>query len=459
MEEVKQENKMGVMPEGKLLFNMSAPIIISMLIQALYNIVDSIFVGMYDPEKNYALAAVNLAFPIQSLMISFSVGTSVGVASYLSRSLGQKNYKDANLTAVNGIFLSVITCFVFAVFGWFFAPVYYRFQSAVPEIIEYGVVYVRIVTVCSIGIFLAVVLERLLQSTGRTIYNMYTQGIGAITNIVFDYLLIFGIGPFPRLGVAGAAAATVFGQVVSAILGLFFNIYKNKEINISIRGFRPSGRIIKQIYIVGLPSIVMQSVMSLLTMALNKILTLNPNELEITAGQNVLGAYYKLQSFIFMPVFGLNNAMVPIIAFNYGAKNKKRIMKTYCLALVAAFIYMFLGMLAFMLIPEQLLSLFSLSPLAVGIGKQALRIISVSFLFAAFSIISVSAFQALGNGVYSMLNSLSRQVIVILPSAYILFKTLGVYYIWYAFPLAEVVSVILCAVFITRIYNRKLKNL
>ncbi len=459
MENIQKENKMGVMSEGKLLFNMSTPIIISMLIQALYNIVDSIFVGMYDPVDNYALAAVNLAFPIQSLMIAFSVGTCVGVASYLSRSLGRKNYEEASAAAKNGIFLSVVTCFVFAVVGWIIAPVYYAFQSNIPEIVEYGIQYVRIVTSCSIGLFLAVVMERLLQATGLTIYNMYSQGIGALTNILFDYLLIFGIGIFPRMGVAGAAVATVLGQVLGAVLGILFNIYKNKEINISLRGFRPSGRVIKNIYIVGLPSIVMQSVMSFLTMALNKILTFNVNELEITAGQNVLGAYYKLQSFIFMPIFGLNNAMVPIIAYNYGAKNKRRIMRTYRLALTVAFIYMMCGLLAFMTVPGQLLNLFNLSPLAVDIGKSALRIISLSFLFAAFSIISVSTFQALGNGIYSMINSLSRQVIVILPAAYILFTQFGVYYIWYAFPMAEILSVVLSAIFMIKIYNEKIKNL
>lgn len=450
---------MGVKSEGKLLFGMATPIIISMLIQALYNIVDSIFVGNYDPVNNYALAAVNLAFPIQSLMIAFSVGTSVGVASYLSRSLGEKNYNDANLAATNGIFLSIITCAVFAVVGWFIAPVYFGFQTNVPEIAEYGIQYVRIVTVGSIGIFIAVIMERLLQATGRTIYNMYTQGLGAIINIIFDYLLIFGIGFFPRLGVAGAAYATILGQIIGALLGVVFNIYKNKEINISLKGFKPCARIIKEIYIVGLPSIIMQSVMSFLTMALNKILTLTPNELEITAGQNVLGAYYKLQSFIFMPVFGLNNAMVPIIAYNFGARRKKRIMRTYFFALITAFIYMSAGMLVFMLIPDKLLSMFSLSALAIDIGKSALRIISVSFLFAAFSIISVSTFQALGNGIYSMLNSLSRQVVVILPAAYLLFKYFGVYYIWYAFPMAEIVSVLLSLVFMIRIYNKKIKNL
>lgn len=454
-----QENKMGVMSEGKLLFNMATPMIISMLVQAMYNIVDSVFVGMFDPELNYALAAVNLAFPIQSLMISVSVGTGVGVNSLLSRSLGEKNVKDANLTAGNGIFLSLCSYAVFALIAGIAAPYFYSFQTSVPQIAEYGTTYVRIVTIGSFGLFAQVMLERLLQSTGRTIYNMISQGTGAVINIIFDYLLIFGIGPFPVMGVAGAAAATVFGQIVGALLGFYFNIKKNPELTLSLASLKPNWRIIKQIYIVGLPSIVMQSITSVLTVGINKIIALDPNHEVVTAGQNVFGAYFKLQSFVFMPVFGLNNGMVPIVAYNYGARSKKRIMRTYKIATICAMVYMCLGMLVFCAFPGELLGLFSLSELAVKMGTVALRILSTSFLFAGFSIITVSTFQALGNGIYSMINSLCRQLVVILPAALIFYYLFGIDAIWFAFPLAEVFSVILSIVLMLRLYKRKLKDL
>ncbi|MCI8332784.1 MAG: MATE family efflux transporter [Clostridiales bacterium] len=453
------ENKMGVMSEGKLLLNMATPMIISMLVQAMYNIVDSVFVGMFDPEFNYALAAVNLAFPIQTLMIAVSVGIGVGVNSFLSRSLGEKNFEDANFAAGNGIFLSVCSYVVFAVIAGIAAPSFYAFQTDVPKIIEYGTSYVRIVTIGSIGIFVQVIMERILQSTGQTFYNMISQGTGAIVNIVFDYLLIFGVGPFPAMGVAGAAAATVFGQIVGASLGIYFNIRKNHEISLSLRYMLPKARVIKQIFVVGLPSIIMQSIASVLTVGINKIIALDPSQEVVTAGQNVFGAYFKLQSFVFMPVFGLNNGMVPIIAYNYGARNKKRIMRTYKIAVICAMIYMCLGLVVFSLFPGELLALFSLSEQAVTMGIHALRIMGLSFLFAGFSIITVSTFQALGNGIYSMINSLCRQLIVILPAALLFYHFWGVNSIWYAFPLAEVFSVMLSIFFMVKLYNQKLKHL
>ncbi|MCI8590463.1 MAG: MATE family efflux transporter [Clostridiales bacterium] len=453
------ENKMGVMSEGKLLLNMATPMIISMLVQAMYNIVDSVFVGMFDPEFNYALAAVNLAFPIQTLMIAVSVGIGVGVNSFLSRSLGEKNFEDANFAAGNGIFLSVCSYIVFAVIAGIAAPSFYAFQTDVPEIIEYGTAYVRIVTIGSIGIFIQVMMERILQSTGQTFFNMISQGTGAIVNIVFDYLLIFGIGPFPAMGVSGAAAATVLGQIVGALLGIYFNIRKNHEISLSLRYMLPKGRVVKQIFVVGLPSIIMQSIASVLTVGINKIIALDPSQDVVTAGQNVFGAYFKLQSFVFMPVFGLNNAMVPIVAYNYGARNKKRIMRTYKIAVICAMIYMCLGLAVFALFPGELLALFSLSELAITMGIHALRIMGLSFLFAGFSIITVSTFQALGNGIYSMINSLCRQLIVILPAALLLYHFSGVNSIWYAFPLAEVFSVMLSIFFMIKLYNQKLKHL
>lgn len=459
MKELQQENKMGVMSEGKLLFSMALPMIISMLVQAMYNIVDSIFVGAYDPQTNYALAAVNLAFPIQSLMIALAAGTGVGVNSLLSRFLGEKKHTEASLTAKNGIFLYALTYIAFALIGGFGAEVFFKFQTDVPEIIGYGATYVRIVTVGSFGLFCQFITERLLQSTGRTVYNMYTQGTGAIINIIFDPLLIFGIGPFPEMGVVGAAYATVLGQIVGGALGIYFNLKKNTEISLDMRAFRPDGRIIRMIYAVGVPSIVMQSITSVLTVGINRIIALHPDAATVTAAQNVLGAYFKLQSFIFMPVFGLNNAMIPIIAYNFGARYKKRIFKTYGISCAAAMIYMGLGMLSFFLFPKVLLSLFSLSPLAVELGVPALRIMGSAFLFAGFCIITTSAFQALGNGVYSMLISLCRQIVVILPCTFVLFKLFGIGSMWWSFPMAELVSVALCLFFTARIYKRKLKDL
>lgn len=453
-----QENKMGVMSEGKLLFNMATPMIISMLVQAMYNIVDSVFVGMFDPELNYALAAVNLAFPIQSLMISVSVGTGVGVNSLLSRSLGEKNVKDANLTAGNGIFLSLCSYAVFALIAGIAAPYFYSFQTSVPQIAEYGTTYVRIVTIGSFGLFAQVMLERLLQSIGRTIYNMISQGTGAVINIIFDYLLIFGIGPFPVMGVAGAAAATVFGQIVGALLGFYFNIKKNPELTLSLASLKPNWRIIKQIYIVGLPSIVMQSITSVLTVGINKIIALDPNHEVVTAGQNVFGAYFKLQSFVFMPVFGLNNGMVPIVAYNYGARSKKRIMRTYKIAAICAMVYMCLGMLVFFAFPGELLGLFSLSELAVKWARWPADFDARPFCLPLLYYYSVH-FQALGNGIYSMINSLCRQLVVILPAALIFYYLFGIDAIWFAFPLAEVFSVILSIVLMLRLYKRKLKDL
>lgn len=449
-----RENKMGVMSEGKLLLNMALPMILSMLVQALYNIVDSVFVGLFDPEFNYAIAAVNLSFPIQSLMIAVGAGTGVGVNSLLSRSLGEKNPKEANLCASVGIFLYMISWAVFAVIGYAIAPIFFRFQTSVPEVIEYGVAYVRIVTVGSFGLYCQFIMERLLQATGRTVYSMYTQGLGAIINIIFDPLLIFGIGPFPRMGVAGAAIATVFGQMVGGALGIWFNVRKNPDIRIEPRAIRPDCRMTAKIYSVGLPSIVMQSITSVLTVGINRIVAMDP--LCATAAQNVFGAYFKLQSFIFMPIFGLTNAMIPIIAYNYGARKKKRIYKTFALSAAASILYMLAGMLVFCAIPGRLLSLFSLSGDAITIGIPALRIMSTAFLFAGFNIVTVSAFQALGNGIYSMINSLCRQLAVILPAAYLLFTAIGINAMWWAFPIAEIVSLLLCAVFIGRVYRTKL---
>ena len=445
------QNKMGTMPVNRLLITMSLPMIASMLVQAMYNIVDSIFVAQIGEE---ALAAVSMAFPIQSLIIAVSTGTCVGVNALLSRSLGEQKPEEARLTAVNGIFLSVLGYIVFALFGLFGARAYFSSQTPDPLIIEYGTQYLQICTIFSFGIFLSIVLERIMQSTGRTIYNMYSQGIGAITNIVLDPILIFGLFGFPAMGISGAAIATVVGQILSMFVALYFNLTKNPDVNISMRGFRPCGRIIKVIYQVGIPSIIMQSITSVMTYGMNMILI----EFSATA-VTVLGIYFKLQSFIFMPVFGLNNGMIPIIAYNYGARNKKRILDTVKLSVGIAIGIMLTGLVIFQCFTPQLLMIFNASDHLLEIGVPALRLISLSFLFAGYGIIVSSMFQALGNGVYSLMVSAARQLVCILPLAYLFSHVWGLHAVWYAFPMAELMAVVLTTVLFKRIYDKKIKVL
>lgn len=432
--EAPAENKMGVMPVNRLLFSMSLPMILSMLVQALYNIVDSIFVAQIGET---ALAAVSLAFPVQNLIIAVSVGTGVGVNALLSRSLGEKNQENANLAAVNGIFVFFLSYLLFAVFGLFFARMYFTVQTSNPEIIEQGTIYLSICSIFSFGIFLEIALERIMQSTGRTIYNMITQGLGAIINIILDPILIFGLFGFPRMGILGAAVATVIGQIIAMLLLLYFNIRKNSDVNLNMRRFRPDTAIIAEIYRVGLPSIIMQSISSVMTFGVNKILLLFSE-----TAVSVFGIYFKLQSFIFMPVFGLNNAMVPIVAYNYGAARKDRIMKTIRSSVTAAVAIMLAGLAIFQIFPEQLLYLFDASEHMMGIGVPALRIISLSFLFAGYCIVIGSVFQALGNGVYSLITSAARQLVCILPAAWLFASVFGLHAVWYAFPLAEIISVV-----------------
>lgn len=443
------ENKMGTMPINRLLISMSLPMIMSMLVQAMYNIIDSVFVAQIGEE---ALAAVSMAFPIQNLMIAVSAGTCVGVNALLSRSLGEGKPKEAQLTAVNGIFLSVLGALAFALFGIFGSRIYFESQTNDPLIIEYGVQYLQICCILSIGIFMEMTLERILQSTGRTIYNMYSQGIGAITNIILDPIMIFGLLGFPAMGIRGAALATVIGQILAAALSLFFNLKKNEDISIRMHGFRPNGRIIKIIYGVGVPSIIMQSIGSAMTFGMNLILI----SFSATA-VTVFGVYFKLQSFIFMPVFGLTNAMIPIIAYNYGARNKKRIMDTTWLSISIAVGIMLVGIVIFQLFPAQLLMLFNASDHMLEIGVPALRLISISFIFAGFAIVVSSMFQALGNGVYSLIVSVIRQLVCILPAAYFFATLFGLHAVWYAFPLSEIASVILSTVLFKRIYDKKIK--
>lgn len=449
--EAPAENKMGVMPVNRLLFSMSLPMILSMLVQALYNIVDSIFVAQIGETT---LAAVSLAFPVQNLIIAVSVGTGVGVNALLSRSLGEKNQETANLTAVNGIFVFFLSYLLFAVFGLFFARTYFTVQTSNPEIIEQGTIYLSVCSIFSFGIFLEIALERIMQSTGRTIYNMITQGLGAIINIILDPILIFGLFGFPRMGILGAAVATVIGQIIAMLLLLYFNIRKNSDVNLNMRRFRPDTAIIAEIYRVGLPSIIMQSISSVMTFGVNKILLLFSE-----TAVSVFGIYFKLQSFIFMPVFGLNNAMVPIVAYNYGAARKDRIMKTIRSSVTAAVVIMLAGLAIFQIFPEQLLYLFDASEHMMGIGVPALRIISLSFLFAGYCIVIGSVFQALGNGVYSLITSAARQLVCILPAAWLFASVFGLHAVWYAFPLAEIISVVLTTLLFRRIYQKKIQLL
>ena len=446
-----QENKMGTMPVRRLLISMSLPMIISMLVQALYNIVDSVFVSMINQA---ALTAVSMAFPIQNLLIAVSAGTCVGVNALLSRSLGEKNAKNANLAAANGLFLAFLSFLVFAVFGLFGARLFFESQTDNPVIIEYGVQYLQIVCIFSFGLFGEMMFERILQSTGQTFYCMITQGTGAIINIILDPILIFGLAGMPKMGIQGAAAATVFGQIVAMVLAGCLNHAKNKDVRISFKGFRPHGRTISVIYQVGVPSIIMQSISSVMTFGLNKIL-ITFSETAVA----VFGVYFKLQSFIFMPIFGLNNGMIPIIAYNYGARNRKRIMEPVRLSIGIAVGIMFIGLTVFQLMTPQLLMLFQADADMLSIGVPALRIISLSFLFAGYCIIVGSVFQAMGNGVYSLMVSVARQLVCILPLAYFFARTFGLHMVWYSIPLAEITSVVLSSILFRKIYVEKVRPL
>ena len=447
----RKENKMGVMPIPKLLFTMSLPIILSMLVQALYNIVDSMFVARLNEN---ALTAVSLTFPIQNLIIAVASGTGVGINSLLSRNLGEKNYEAADRAASNGLFLGFMSSLAFAVLGGLCSGVFFHIQTTDLQIVRYGTQYMRIITICSIGIFLQVTCERLLQATGKTFYAMITQGTGAIINIILDPILIFGLFGFPRLEVAGAAVATIIGQMIAAAMALLFNITKNKDIHIHLKGFRPNRTVILNIYTVGIPSIIMMSIGSVMTFGMNKILLMFSS----TAAA-VFGVYFKLQSFILMPIFGLNNGMIPIIAFNYGARQKKRILHTIWLSICTAVTIMLFGLVLFQCFPDVMLRMFDASDRMLEIGIPALRIISLSFIFAGFCIVSGSVFQALGNGMYSLIVSVARQLCVILPVAYLFARLFGLNQVWWAIPIAELVSVVLSAWFLRRIYLQKVNPL
>ncbi len=451
MSESVNENKMGTMPIVKLIVSMGVPMMLSMLVQALYNIVDSIFVSQISED---ALTAVSLAFPMQNFMIALGAGTGVGINALLSRSLGEKNFERANKAAGNGILLTIVNFILCFFLGLLFSKPFLATQTDDATILAYGCDYLSIVMMYSFGLFGQMVFERLLQSTGRTLYSMWSQGLGAVINIIMDPILIFGLFGFPELGIKGAAIATVIGQCCAMCLGLFFNLKKNPDIKLSFKYLLPELPIIGQIYAVGLPSIIMMSIGSVMTYLMNRILyTFNSTAVA------VFGAYFKLQSFFFMPVIGLNNGLVPIVAYNYGAKRKDRLMKAYKAGLAGAIMIMIVGCLIFEFLPETLFSLFNASPAMLEMGIPALRIIGVHFVIAAFCIITGTMFQALGNGVFSMIVSICRQLVVLIPAAWLLSLTGNVNAVWWAFPIAEAASGIISAILFKIQYNKKIKNL
>lgn len=453
MEHGRKENKMGVMPVNRLLLTMGVPMMISMLVQALYNIVDSMFVSRISED---ALSALSLAFPAQNLMIAVAVGAGVGINAALSKSLGEKDFERANRAACNGLFLALLHFFVFFLLGLFFTRLFFSAQVAPNEtgIIGYGTDYLRICTMASFGVFGEITAERLLQSTGRTVQAMLIQLIGAVINLVLDPILIFGLFGFPRLEVAGAAIATVLGQIIAMVVGLYLNFRHNPEIRLSFKGFRPDGDMIRRIYRVGVPTMVMNAIGSVMVFSMNQIL------IGFTkTATAVFGVYFKLQSFIFMPVFGLNNAIVPIISYNYGARNRDRIIRTIRLGVLYAVLLMVVGFVLFQTIPDKLLLLFDASEEMLAIGTVALRAISFSYLLAGYCIVCGSVFQAFGRGMLSLIVSLVRQLFLLLPLAYLLSLTGRLDLIWYAFPLAELGSLTASTIGLVRLYRQEIRYL
>ncbi len=441
-----QENKMGTMPIGRLLFSMATPMMISMLVQAFYNVVDSVFVSQLGED---ALNAVSLAFPLQQLMIAVCGGTAVGMNALLSRSLGEKNFDKANRIANSGIFLFLCSAVVFTLMGVFLSRPFFLAQTDVKQIVDYGTDYATVCLGCSIGICSQFCFEKLLQSTGRTTLSMISQLIGAVINIILDPILIFGLLGMPRLEVLGAAIATVLGQIVAAIVAVIFNIKFNKDIHISFKLIRWNSTFVKEIYKIGLPSIIMQSIGSVMTFTMNKILIAFT-----TTATAVFGSYFKLQSFIFMPIFGLNNGMVPIIAYNYGARRYDRVKKTITVAIITAVSIMFLGTMAFEFIPHILLSFFNASEEMLKIGIPALRIIGIHYLMAGFNIVAGSVCQAIGKPVYSLIVSICRQLCVLLPLAWLLSLSGRLELVWFAYPIAECVSLVLSSIYLSKTMKR-----
>ena len=446
-----QENKMGVMPVGKLLANMALPMIISMLVQAMYNVVDSIYVSRISES---AVTALSLAFPVQNLQVGFAVGIGVGVNSLLSKSLGQRNQERANATAGNGITLMLLAAVGFLIFGIWGVRPYFEVQSTVEATVEGGIVYTRICCLMSVGLFIQILGERLLQSTGRTVHSMIGQSAGAITNIVLDPVFIFGVPALgiPAMGIAGAAIATVIGQFVGASIVWFFNFTQNPDVQLSLKYLLPRKEVLAGILTVGVPAIVMNSIGSVMNFGMNQIL----QGFQETA-TGVFGIYFKLQSFFFMPLFGLNGATISIVAFNYGAQKPERIVKTLKIATGVALSFMLLGLLVFQAVPQLLLGMFNPSDEFMRIGCVALRTISWCFPVAAVCIVLGACFQALGNGIYSTIVSLCRQMIVLLPVAYLLSLTGEVNNVWIAFPVADAVSMVTTLILFRKIFREKIK--
>ena len=446
-----QENKMGVMPIGKLLFNMALPMIISMIVQALYNVVDSIYVSQVSES---AVTALSLAFPVQNMQIGFGLGIAVGVNSLLSKSLGEKDQEAANYAAGNGIFLVIIAVALFMLFGVFGARPYFEMQSTVEETVEGGIVYTSICCVLTLGCFAQMLGERLLQSSGRTVYTMISQSTGAVINIILDPIFIHGWLGLPAMGVAGAAIATVIGQWIAAGMCLFFNLRFNPDVQLGLKYIRPRAQTLEPILAVGIPTLVMNSIGSVMNFGMNQIF----QGFQETA-TGVFGIYYKLQSFFFMPLFGTNNATISIIAYNYGARKPERMTKTLRLALVTGLCFMLFGLTVFQLVPEALLGLFNPSDEFLRMGIKALRIVSIHFPIATVGIMLGASFQALGNGIYSTIVSLCRQLLALLPAAYLLSLTGNVDNVWWSFPIAEVVSALVTLILYRRLYLAKIKPL
>ena len=451
-----RENKMRTMPIGKLLFTMALPLAISMLVQAFYNVVDSVYVSRVSES---AVTALSLAFPVQNLMIGFATGIGVGMNALLSKSLGEGNQDRANRAAGNGIFASLIAIGLFVIFGFLGSEPYYAMQSDVEETVMGGASYIGICSIWCGGIFLEIIGERLLQASGRTIYTLFTQGTGAVLNIILDPVFIFGFEPLgiAPMGIAGAAVATVIGQWVAAVLAVIFNLTKNPDVQLGLKYIRPDGYIMKKILVVGIPSIIMMAIGSVMNFGMNQIFLRFREYGETAAG--VFGIYFKLQSFVLMPLFGINNAAISIIAYNYGARQPKRITGTLKCALGAAMGIMLVGLAVFQLLPDVLLGIFNPSDTFLALGRSALRIVSLHFPLAAIGIALSSSFQAMGNGIYSTIVSLMRQLVVLLPVAFLLSLTGDVHAVWWSFPIAEVVSMLTSLFFYSRIYKQKIKPL
>lgn len=466
MEKVK-ENKMGTMPVFKLLISMALPMVISMLIQSLYNIVDSIFVGKYSED---ALTAVGLAWPLQNLIIALSTGIGVGINAVLSKSLGQKNNVKASQTATNGCYIMVVVYIIFLIIGLTLIPTYMNLLSDNQSIVNEGISYLKIISIGSFGVLFSITFEKILQGTGRTVLVMIAQASGTVVNIILDPIFIFGTKNIPSMGIEGAAIATIIGQFSSFFVGLVLNIFFNKDLMFNKETIKIDFKLIKEVLVIGIPSAVMAAIASVLTFLFNKILLVfkdvqipNTDRAYDDLPQTVFGLYYKLNSLFFMPIFGMNNALVPIVAFNYGANNKTKMMKTMKYSLIIVFVMMLIGTLLFWLIPNELLAIFakddSVAASLAIVGAPCLRIISLSFLIAAFCIVFMSMLQALGNGFASMVVSIIRQIVVLLPVAFLLSLTKNLDLVWFSFLIAEVVAFVLSLVFFKKTYDNKIKPL